>query len=279
MSKAAEDEDVQKRGIVMIYYANAQKIFDNRNNRPVHVLNALKCLPARVVAAHFCYDHPGIRPLLDLLSDKMEKEMLCRFRSHYGQHAECLYNLKAFGIPSECLPIDTMGQVDLTNHKLFLESINTQEQQLKTSGGNECSSVSSSSSTTKVQLMAHYKIVPEKCLIPGHLDIILGRGQHAKNTPGHLRFKQLLENHQARYESAEKSQKSAVAGLVLNELKSAGCRFLKPRPEGGWVQVSDDAGREKINHAFRNLRNTTSKKPAPQTSSRKRKMDSDPFYA
>ncbi|KAL3941169.1 MAG: hypothetical protein SGBAC_004423 [Bacillariaceae sp.] len=262
-SKAAEDEDTQKRGIVMIFYALAQKTYDGRNNRPVRLLKAFGDLPARVVATHFCYDNAAMKPLLNLLSNHMETKMLCRFRSHCGQHGDCQYNLMTFGIPKECLPIDVTGQVDLNNHKLLLESVRLQEKLLGTIGNGQ--SLSEMSTSVKEKLMIEGKIQSEKFLIPGYLDIILGRGQHAKNTPGHLRFKQLLDSQQARYEAAEKSQKTIVADLILKELKAAGCRFLKPRSEGGWVQVTDEAGREKINHAFRNLR-STSKKAASSSS-------------
>lgn len=267
-SKAAEDEDTQKRGIVVVYYGLAQKSYDGRNNRPVHWLRAFEDVPARVVATHFCYDNAAMKPLLNLVSDHMEPKMLCRFRSHCGQHGECQYSLMTFGIPMECLPVDVTGQVDLTNHTTLLKTIELEEQH----------------STMQDQLMAQAATtIGMKFLIPSQMDIILGRGQHAKNTPGHLRFTKFLENHQARYESAEKSQKTGIADLILKELKSHGCRFLKPRAGGGWLQVTDDAGREKINHAFRNLRSTTAKKAtassqrvssASSSPSKKRRLDS-----
>ncbi|CAJ1947159.1 unnamed protein product [Cylindrotheca closterium] len=251
-SKAAEDEDTQKRGVVVIYYALAQKAYDGRNNRPVQWLKAFEALPTRVVATHFCYDNSAMKPLLNLLSNHMDTKMLCRFRSHSGQHAECQYSLMSFGIPKECLPIDAFGQVDLTNHQMLLTTIELEEQQKENQLLN--------ASMAPTQLMAQVAtIAGEKFLIPGQMDIILGRGQHAKNTPGHSCFTQLLEAHQGRYESAEKSQKTRVADTILKELNLYGCRFLKPRVEGGWLEVSDDAGREKINHAFRNLRSNAKK--------------------
>ncbi|CAJ1947157.1 unnamed protein product [Cylindrotheca closterium] len=269
VSKAAKDEETQKRGVVVVYYALAQRAYDGRNNRPVQLLKAFESLPARVVATHFCYDNSAMKPLLNLLSNHMETKMLCRFRSHYGQHAECQYSLMSFGIPKECLPIDAFGQVDLTNHQMLLKRIKLEEEQhppgTTDSGHNP---------------VAEGKIKAEKFLIPGYLDIILGRGQHAKNTPGHQRFKQLIEAQQPRYEAAEKSLKTVVADAILKELKEAGCRFLKPRPQGGWVQVNDDAGREKINHAFRNLRNNSRRAAAAaasttQSCSRKRAFEDD----
>jgi len=241
-SKAAEDEETQKRGLVMVYYAVAQKAYDSRNNRPLHLLKAFSELPARVVAAHFCFDNASMKPLVDFIAKHMESRMLCRFRSHCGQHIECQYNLMTFGIPRECLPIDPMGQVDLTNHHMLLNSVQLQDQFMD--------AVYVDQPTTEGKTF----------LIPGHLDIILGRGQHAKNSPGHLRFVKMLEESQARYEATEKSQKTKVANELLTQLKASGCRFLKVRPEGGWELASDDVGREKINHAFRNLRNNSAKK-------------------
>lgn len=151
-----------------------------------------------------------------------------------------------FGIPKEFLAVDPTGQVDLTNHTMLLKTIEVEEQK--------------EDASVKYQFIINAATtLGEKFLIPGHTDIILGRGQHAKNTPGHLRFTQLLEEYQARYECAEKSQKTGVADVILKELKSSGCRFLKSRAKGGWLEVSDHDGREKINHAFRNLRSPAKK--------------------
>ena len=151
-----------------------------------------------------------------------------------NSHIECQYNLMTFGIPKDVLPIDFNGQVDLTHHHDLLNSF----------GQDRNDDTATADSSTSASTF----------LIPKHMDIILGRGQHAKNSPGHLRFKSLLEVHHEQYEAVNKFQKTAVADLVLMKLKKAGCRFLKPRKEGGWVEISDDVGREKINHAFRNLR-------------------------
>ncbi|CAJ1947161.1 unnamed protein product [Cylindrotheca closterium] len=252
-SKAAEDEETQKRGIVMICYALAQKTYDSRNNRPLHLLKALGDFPSRVVATHFCYDNAIMKSLVDFLGEHMESMMLCRFRSHSGEHVECQSKLISFGIPNECLPIDATGQVDLTNHKIFLKKTELKEQRM--------GAIQNGQVTFHVdeELAAATHTEGEKFLIPGHLDIILGRGQHAKNTPGHQLFTQALEQHQKRYEAAQKSQKTNVAGLILQQLKAGGCRFLKARPGGGWVEVADEVGREKINHAFRNLRSVAKK--------------------
>jgi hypothetical protein len=228
----------------MIYYAISQKSYDSRSKRPTHLLRAFLDLPARVVSSHFCFDNSMLKPLLNLICHAMETNLFCRFRSHCGKHIECQYNLMTFGIPKECLPIDFTGQVDLTNHRLFLQTFQSEDY------------------STPVAEAGQF-------LIPGNLDIIMGRGQHAKNSPGHLRFTQMLEEHKEQYESVGKFQKTVVADLILKKLNAAGCRFLKPRKGGGWVQVSDDIGREKINHAFRNLRSNTRTKTANTTAAKR----------
>lgn len=215
----------------MIYYALARKTYDSRSNRPVQLISAFSDLPARVVSAHLCFDNAMMQPLVTLICHAMESNLLCRFRSHCGKHLECQYTLMTFGIPKECLPIDLKGQVDLTNHRLFLQTFQSED------------------TSPPIDEAG-------KFLIPGNLDIIMGRGQHAKNSPGHLRFKHMLEEHKEHYESVGKFQKTVVADLILKKLHVQGCRFLKTRKEGGWVQVSDDVSREKINHAFRNLRSS-----------------------
>eukprot|EP00980_Cylindrotheca_fusiformis_P013808 scaffold3572_cov113-Cylindrotheca_fusiformis.AAC.4 len=236
-SQAAKDEETQKRGLVLICYALAVKPIDSRLTRLAMVLQSFHDLPARVASSHLCIDNPEMQSVVNMISDMMESNTLCRFRSHYGTHMECQQSLMTFGIPKETLPIDFEGQVDLSNHRCFLRTLQSDEARPTQ---DESGGPSQDESGT--------------FLIPGSLDIVMGRGQHAKNMPGHVHFTRILDKHREQYESVGKFQKAAVADLVLKKLQAEGCRFLKPRKEGGWEHASDDVSREKINHAFRNRR-------------------------
>ena len=136
--------------------------------------------------------------------------------------------MMTFGIAKDAIPISVTGEIDLENHKQWIESVKAKVQEKEKSA----------------------------TLVPGPMDLLLGRGRHGKNTLGNLRFRSLLEEYRSQYESCSKFDKTILAQSILTILKESGCRFLKSTNQG-WIQVEDDVVREKISHAFRNLRNTT----------------------
>ena len=129
-------------------------------------------------------------------------------------------------------------------------------------------------------------------LVPTSLDILMGRGRHGKKAnTGNLRFHSLLEEYSDQYESSDRYEKSVLSTFLLQELQTAGCRFLKPvttsssgttsssennvtkkgsAGSGGvWVVVDDEAVREKITHAFRNIRQQKQKQVKQQQKQQK----------
>lgn len=158
---------------------------------------------------------------------------------------ECQYTLMTFGIPKMILPINGDGSVNdfvVRQWKQWLE----QDQ----SCGNQDRSVT-------IQ-------------VPGPMDVIMGRGRHGQSSPGNLRFKHVVAEHQEQYETSKQfGGKVAVAEEVLRKLRELGCRFVKPnKGSTGWAEVDDDAVKLKITHAFRNLRTTVSSSNASKTKSR-----------
>jgi len=99
-------------------------------------------------------------------------------------------------------------------------------------------------------------------VVPGPLDVIMGRGRHNKNKPGNRRLQQTLEEYYEQYEAADKFEKTVLSEVILNAMVANGSRFLirdGEKNHGVWVQVSPDKAREKISHDFRNLRNEKKK--------------------
>ena len=84
---------------------------------------------------------------------------------------------------------------------------------------------------------------------------LFGRGKIAKTHTGNLRALHLCEMNYARYESAlsGKYGKTEVAEMIVRIIHESGGRFLTPE-SNGWVEVDDDAAREKISHFFRHMR-------------------------
>jgi hypothetical protein len=135
-----------------------------------------------------------------------------------------------FGISKDILPFDSQGRVDLTNVRHWLDTRSKQE------------------ATTPLS---------NRAVVPNNFDVLLGREKRILESPGNLRFRQLVDDYRDQYESVSKFEKTIVAESILKEIKDSGGRFLK-QVELGWTQVGDVMARKKISHAFRNLRSSSS---------------------
>lgn len=84
---------------------------------------------------------------------------------------------------------------------------------------------------------------------------LFGRGKIAKTHTGNLRALHLCEMNYPRYESSitGKYGKTEVAEQIVRIIQKSGGRFLKQESDG-WIEVDDDAAREKISHFFRHMR-------------------------
>jgi hypothetical protein len=151
-----------------------------------------------------------------------------------------------FGIPKGVLPISCDGEVDLTLHKEWLMTMEARQEEMEQAklvdASNPDSTEASSSSNFSKPI-----------LVPGPMDVVMGRGRHSQSSPGNLRLRHLLQEHRGQYEEASKFEKTVVAEIVLKIMKDSGCRFLK-KTKLGWVECEDQVARDKISHAFRNLR-------------------------
>ena len=82
---ALEDEEVQKKGFVIVgYYVGSQGT--DRHFREVmkHGRMLQDALPHRTPGVHFCFDDPRLRPLALFVQNVMSKDYRLRFRIHYG---------------------------------------------------------------------------------------------------------------------------------------------------------------------------------------------------
>jgi hypothetical protein len=112
---------------------------------------------------------------------------------------------------------------------------------------------------------------------PGRFDVLLGvRGKASLQHPGNSRYCHIIGMHSQAYEAAAKYQKLEIADRVIEAIRESGGRFLKPvsstatktttttttrtTTAGGgdgdvWEEMDNEIVlREKIAHAFRNLR-------------------------
>lgn len=197
------------------------------------------CMPVRVVSVHCCFDDVTMRDTLNTLAHFIESRYLIRFQSHFGNSTECQYNLMTFGIPLATIPVRDDGSLDLEVHQSWLRQLQVEE-----SGGSSCTKDSSDS--------------PTKTEPPGPWDVIMGRGLRGRKSPGNQLLKRLLEERRGAYDCASRVDKAAIIKDIYVVMRRKGCRFLAPasveKSNLDWVEVGEEAARDRIGHGFRNLR-------------------------
>jgi hypothetical protein len=147
-----------------------------------------------------------------------------------------------FGIPSSALPISEDGSLKTERNLEQLEKRKKQEKESSNKGVREL-----------------------VILIPAPFDVLLGRGKFSQENLGNLRYRNLIAAYQDRYETARKSEKTAIADEVVQNIKKCSGRFLKEY-YADFVEISDARAREKVSHSFRSLRHSHLRKIAKEPS-------------
>jgi hypothetical protein len=179
-----------------------------------------------------------------------------------GTDIECVYNLMTFGIPKDVFPINADGSLNLSHHYSMLAMLKCREEKANQDNSHAADSSSPGPSTSTNSPTSNGEsgsptptdVGDDSVLVlPGPMDIILGKGRHPKSSAGSLRMHNLLHEHAEEYEAAAKFDKTIIGDIILRKLELHGCRFLKPMPTG--FQICDESvTRAKISHAFRNMR-------------------------
>lgn len=78
-------------------------------------------LPIRPVGYHLSTDSEQWIGLLDMVMVTLCKFIRLRMKIHHGSPQECLYALMTSGVPSDCIPVTSNGDMDLTNHLEWIE--------------------------------------------------------------------------------------------------------------------------------------------------------------
>jgi len=117
----------------------------------------------------------------------------------------------------------------------------------------------------------------EPVLVPGELDILLGRGRGAQNHKGNIHYRQVVETFRSRYEQIpQKGAKTQLIREVVAVIYDNGGRFLKLDGFGRWIPVDPEVARDKVSHSFRNQKRLSvgvSTPMAGESSSKKRSRD------
>jgi len=93
---------------------------------------------------------------------------------------------------------------------------------------------------------------PKSVFVPGHLDILLGRGRRCQEHIGNMRLRNLVEDCKPVYDNATRKEKTLISQEIVENVKKNSHHFLKDENEG-WVQVEDNVARLKVSHTFRDV--------------------------
>jgi hypothetical protein len=149
-----------------------------------------------------------------------------------GSNLEIRYELMTFGISMGMFPLTIDGkEFALDNHRKWIT------QRLKLDSMDS-------------------PMIDERVLVPGPMDVLMGREWAAQLHPGNTRFRNTIAELWEAYEGASKREKTQIAQEIVQEINTLGGRFLKVDVAVGYVLVNDSDARLKVSSAFRDRRRT-----------------------
>mmetsp|Transcript_8324 Transcript_8324/g.23960 ORF Transcript_8324/g.23960 Transcript_8324/m.23960 type:complete len:584 (-) Transcript_8324:216-1967(-) len=231
---------LQKQGVVVISF----ECYGNKFSMSmpftvdVAIMATKSCcaIPIKVPAFHFCYNDPGIAPMMSLVKLSIGKAGRMRFRAHFGSETECMYKLKTFGIPVEAFPLQgDRSRIDSTYYIKYIndrcemernEDFNNRRDQGDNAKGIE--------------------FPTEHC-------VLLGRGRTFQTHPGNLKLAALIESCMNWHKIAGRyGEKATISKEILQTIRQNGGRFLKrDAAKQMWVEVAESVAFEKVMYGFR----------------------------
>eukprot|EP00980_Cylindrotheca_fusiformis_P014695 scaffold4002_cov85-Cylindrotheca_fusiformis.AAC.1 len=231
MMALSDSEQVQKMGIVVVYYT-LEKSEAAKGSR-FYSGNLMK-LPLRWAGVHICIGNWKAYCIGSVAIYCLPHSVLPKFRIHHGSDMECLYKLGSFGIPRDAVPLSAGGfQLDNRHHLEWCRHRKELER----------------SQSSSVLDAVHSVIVP------GPNDVLFGQ---FRSNAGNCALRKLASSLLDEYNSLTKTLKTRMAQGVIKEFGSLGGRFLKQNSSGEWEEASQVEALRKVAKTFRNCRRNDS---------------------
>ena len=84
MMSLLEEEEAQRRGIVVVAYEVGGKMPSLDFELIRRDIHKMKCIPMKIVGAHYCTGQGGLMKALDLIMHMTSPFFRVRSRAHYG---------------------------------------------------------------------------------------------------------------------------------------------------------------------------------------------------
>ena len=148
---------------------------------------------------------------------------------------ECQQELMAHGIPREAISVSLTGDFQRDNHLQWLQM----RRELESRDSKQALSPQSDSfPVAPPNLDGMADELPPLRVASSNVDlepqdVLFGRGRPTTDHDGNIRFHQIVEAFASKYESGNKTSKTAITHAVRRIVAESGGRFLKPGKEGG----------------------------------------------
>jgi hypothetical protein len=182
-----------------------------------------------------------------------------------GGLVEVFYHLKCFGIPTNALPLDMMGNFHSENHTKWYQNRKAIDWQHHHDSIRTCKIIEVAILAAKEeQITASDETNKDDwCIaVPRPIDVLMGRDKLAQSHTGNSLYQLLIDDYRSRYDACEtRIEKTIIASDIVFKVKEDGGRFLlRKKGETNWSEVDDWVAREKVTNAFRGRRKTASKR-------------------
>jgi hypothetical protein len=289
---AVESVESQRKGVTVISYT-----VDNPPIRSHHG-NFRRALPVHLASHHFCYNDPVSYAAATITVALMTRVQRARFRRHCGKrthswrggavhsshrrfslkclvsfcsttpissgnHLDCLYKLKGFGIPENALPVTSAGELLTSYHIFWLETRRSMERAKRLAKGGPVVGIVGPTATETPSLVESpdkdgFTIKPQlhDPSQPGQNDVLLCRGKAVQDHPGNTLFQEFMDRFMKQFEQGTKSEKMALTQVIVDLVKASGGRFLiKEGSSKGWEEVGFGASaRKRVAAAYKTRR-------------------------
>ncbi|CAB9507649.1 Transfer protein [Seminavis robusta] len=235
-------EDVQRKGIVVVVCLFGESLVKLQHTIFLQFDRMKKIRSGgvhKVAGVHFLLSQEYLRPLVFGMQWLLPEHLRTKVRVHFGNFEQLKFKLQTFGIPMDCFPCHPNKPINLENHLQWIQSQRKQEER-----GN--------SNTADT-------------IVPGRFDVLFGRG-NTRNHTGNVRAAHIADMFRDKYESVGKFEKTAIAERIVTIIQESQGRFLKWEDDV-WVEVDQQAARNKISHFYRNTRNKGGPSQSKQSTS------------
>jgi len=218
--KAIEDEETQRRGLVVVVYniGEDQKGPDSIWQKEGPDLE--NWLPLKVAAIHICIDNPLINMIARVALLSAGESVRSRYKFHGGTATEIKYKLTTFGLPMDSLPLTSQLELKKNNHTKWIAKQVAKEKFLKEKVGKK-------------------GVVFTKVDVPGCDDVLAGVGKFFQQHSGNHSHRELVLGQLGQYtEAITKPEKDAVILEIVAQIRERGGRYLKKDKDGWWVEMT-----------------------------------------